>query len=79
MPGPAVLVPLLAVGPLPASSQHMMLLCVWQDLTIRLICSGVGGFGGNLSAERVARGGVDGRLAMIIRSLPAMEKGNDCF
>lgn len=33
--------------------------------SMRLICSGVGGFGGSLPAERVARGGVDGRPDML--------------
>ena len=64
---PAVLVLLLAVGPLPDSSKYVILLYVLEYLTIRLICSGVGGFGGSLPAERVARGGVDGRLTMIIQ------------
>lgn len=35
------------------------------QLTIRRTCSGVGGFGGSLPAERVARGGVEGRSAML--------------
>lgn len=34
-------------------------------VTILLICSGVGGFAGSWSAERMARGGVEGLSAMI--------------
>lgn len=44
-------------------------ICVYiyiDALTIRLICSGVGGCGGSLPVERVARGGVAGRSAMIV-------------
>jgi hypothetical protein len=33
--------------------------------SMRLICSGVGGLGGSLPAERVARGGVAGRSDML--------------
>jgi hypothetical protein len=36
--------------------------------SIRLTCSGVGGFGGSLPAERAARGGVAGLSGMTVRS-----------
>lgn len=36
----------------------------YKSHTLRLICSGVGGFCGSLPAERVARGGVIGLSAM---------------
>lgn len=37
-----------------------------RAISILRICSGVGGFGGSFPAERVARGGVDGRSAMVV-------------
>ena len=36
-----------------------------RAISILRICSGVGGFGGNFPAERVARGGVRGLSAML--------------
>lgn len=38
---------------------------MFEHPTILLTCSGVMGLGGSLPADRVARGGVEGRSAML--------------
>jgi hypothetical protein len=66
MPGLVVLVLWLGDELLPWRGQRKLQLTALVRHTIFRICSGVGGFGGSLPAERVARGGVAGLSAMFV-------------